>query len=175
MPALLLIAGIVLFLYATGGAKTAAKAVRRAVRAIEGAKRFPPSSPEAIALFQQAAAQAGLPLDWAADPGLHSILQKESDGYVGIPNYTWGEASVFNATSWPAIWAQIRAGQHPTTSTATGLGQLIVANVDKYYPSKRAGIGNALEEAVGMLRYIKDRYGTPANAWARYGKGQEGY
>ena len=32
-----------------------------------------------------------------------------------------------------------------------------------------------LKEAIGMLRYIRQRYGTPENAWAQYGKGHEGY
>ena len=36
----------------------------------------------------------------------------------------------------------------------------------KYPPSGLKGFGNPFEEAVGMQRYIKDRYGTIDKAWA---------
>jgi SLT domain-containing protein len=36
----------------------------------------------------------------------------------------------------------------------------------QYQPSGLQGIGIPIEEAVGMLRYIDDRYGTPDQAWA---------
>jgi SLT domain-containing protein len=55
-------------------------------------------------------------------------------------------------------------------STASGLGQLLLSNVDKYYPDGRNGIGDALNEAVGMLRYIHDRYGSPEVAGSVYGR-----
>jgi SLT domain-containing protein len=55
------------------------------------------------------------------------------------------------------------------------MGQLLLRNVDRYYPDGRAGIGNPMSEAIGMLRYIQDRYGSPERAWAQYGRRHEGY
>lgn len=145
------------------------------------AAQYPPGSPEQIALFEAAAKLTGLPLAWARDPGLIHILTKESggaphglpeSGWVGIPNYSFGKLP---RAKWPTIWAELRRGVVRTVSTATGLGQLILPNVDAYYPDKRAGIGDPLNEAAGMLRYIKARYGTPAKAWALYGTRHQGY
>ncbi len=70
---------------------------------------------------------------------------------------------------------ELRNGQKTTRSSATGLGQLLLSNVDRYYPDGRQGIGDPLQEAAGMLRYIQDRYGTPDNAWRLYGTRHEGY
>ena len=39
---------------------------------------------------------------------------------------------------------------------------------DKYYPKGRAGIGDPVQEAAGMLAYIKDRYGSPEVAWGNH-------
>jgi hypothetical protein len=135
---------------------------------------FRPNSPEAVELFRQAAQAAGLPEAWASAPGLHHILRRESGGIVGRPNYTYG-ARAKDPAQWPSVHSELRAGVKSAKSSATGLGQLILANVDAFYPGGRAGIGDALSEAVGMLRYIHSRYGTPDNAWARYGKTHEGY
>lgn len=136
--------------------------------------RYAPGSQEARDLFRQAARNAGLPESWADSPGLHNILRRESDGQVGRPNYTYGDRAR-DPSQWDNIHAELRAGRKTTRSSATGLGQLLLANVDRYYPSGRAGIGNPLEEATGMLRYIADRYGSPDNAWAQYGRRHEGY
>lgn len=151
--------------------------------------RYAPLAPETIALFTAAAQQAQLPTDWAADVGLHNILQRESGGYVGRPNYQFGAAAALtNASNWWQIWAAIKDGSWRNLldqskvkasgpSSATGLGQLTSTNIatGNYYPSGLNGIGNALEEAIGMLRYIKQRYGSPTAAWAQYGVGHEGY
>ena len=137
--------------------------------------RYPPFAEKTKKLFEKAAKRAGLPTSWAREDGLHQILDKESDGWVGIPNYTYRERSE-DKTQWGSVHDELRQGRKTATSSATGLGQLLLANVEKYYPSGRAGIGDPVEEAAGMLAYIKDRYGTPANAWASYGKmGHEGY
>lgn len=141
--------------------------------------RYVPGSPEQYALFEAAAIAAGLPQQWAREEGLVNILTRESQGWVGRPNYTYGERSR-DHSRWSEVWAELRAGKKTARSSATGLGQLILANVDTYYPGatvaeRRAGIGTALNEAVGMLRYIEARYGTPAHAWAQYGKAHEGY
>lgn len=131
-------------------------------------KRFKPFSRKAKILFRRAAKTAGLPEEWGVSDSLHYILQKESDGWVGRPNYTYGVRSA-DPKYWGQVHEEIRQGIAATTSGATGLGQLLPRNVDKYYPSGRKGIGDALEEAVGMLRYIQERYGSPDEAWAVYG------
>lgn len=141
---------------------------------------YPPNSPAAVALFEEAAKLIGAPLAWASEPGLHYILGKESGGWVGRPNYTYDpktRASLqARLTGWPAIHSELQAGKITAKSSATGLGQLLLRNVDKYYPAGRDGIGDALQEAAGMLAYIRDRYETPKNAGERYGKMDfEGY
>lgn len=136
--------------------------------------RYAPRSEAQIALFEEAAARAGLPPSWARSAGLVEILSHESDGWVGRPNYTYGQRAKDRA-AWPSIWAELRRGDKSARSSATGLGQLLLSNVDRYYPRGRAGIGDALDEAMGMLRYIHDRYGAPERAWALYGTLHEGY
>ncbi|MFH1810387.1 MAG: hypothetical protein ABIJ09_16720 [Pseudomonadota bacterium] len=136
--------------------------------------RYPPFSSEAKALFREAARKAGVPESWADSPGLHNILKRESNGQVGVPNYTYGGRKK-DPAQWSAIHNELKNGRITAKSSATGLGQLLLRNVDRYYPSGRAGIGDPVEEAAGMLAYIKDRYGSPERAWALYGKLHEGY
>lgn len=119
-----------------------------------------PGTPAATSLFESAANEAGLPLSWASSPALQTILKKESGGRPGIPNYT------YKGKSAAQVREELQRGKITAESSATGLGQLTLANVKQYYPSGTAGIGNAHEEAVGMLRYIRDRYGSPEAAWA---------
>lgn len=135
---------------------------------------YPPNAPQTIELFERAATLAGVPVAWARSPGLHSILGRESAGHVGVPNYTYGARSE-DPAAWPGVWAELRAGRLTAKSSATGLGQLLLRNVDRYYPEGRAGIGVAVQEAAGMLRYIRARYGDPDRAWAAYGTKHEGY
>lgn len=137
-------------------------------------KQYKPGSPEQVALFKEAAKKAGLPESWATSPGLQNILRRESDGIVGRPNYTYGSRAK-DSSQWDSIHKELQTGQKTAKSSATGLGQLLLSNVDKYYPSGRQGIGNPVEEAAGMMNYIKARYGNPENAWAQYGKRHEGY
>jgi len=162
-------------------------------------EQYPPLSPDAVALFTSAAKYAGLPVEWASSVELSNIMSKESNGWVGRPNYQFGEGSSASERAtwlmnhrerWPLIWDSIRRGtwrdmlaepyrSKPAgeQSSATGLGQLTWSNIrtGNFYPSGVEGIGNAFEEAIGMLRYIKQRYGSPQAAWAQYGKGHEGY
>lgn len=138
------------------------------------AKQYPPGSQEQRALFREAAKLAGVPESWADSPGLINILKRESNGQVGRPNYTYG-ARAKDPSQWDSIHEELKSGKITAKSSATGLGQLLLSNVDKYYPNGRAGIGDPLQEAAGMMRYIKDRYGDPENAWRLYGKLHEGY
>lgn len=135
---------------------------------------YTPGSPEQIALFQEAARAAGLPESWASSRGLINLLNAESGGKVGVPNYTYGERAR-DPSQWASVHDELRAGNITARSSATGLGQLLLSNVERYYPSGRQGIGNPHEEAVGMLRYISDRYGNPDTAWNRYNTLHEGY
>lgn len=135
---------------------------------------YVPRSAEARALFREAAIAAGLPAAWADSTGLHRLLAAESQGRVGVPNYTYGRMRS-DESRHREVHAELQLGVRSTRSTATGLGQLLLANVDAHYPSGRKGIGEPLEEAIGMLRYIKERYGTPDAAWARYNRNHEGY
>lgn len=139
---------------------------------------YAPGSAEQIQLFRKAAELAGVPESWASDAALMNVLAAESAGQVGIPNYTYGWRQDHPAC-WPKIHNELRAGIDSSgilrdgrlvKSTATGLGQLLLGNVDDHYPSGRAGIGVAVEEAAGMLSYIKDRYGEPVWAWRCHNK-----
>ena len=134
------------------------------------ALHYIPNSDAAIKLLTQAAISAGLPESWGSDPDTHWVLQKESDGWVGKPNYTYGTEIMQDSSRWHEVWDAIKAGIHSTSSTATGLGQLLIDNVHKFYPDDVNGIGDPLNEAVGFLKYIHDRYGSPAVTRGIYGK-----
>lgn len=132
-------------------------------------KKFVPGSKEAIVLFTVAAKAASLPAEWGSMSELHNILSHESTGTVGRLNYTIPKSM---STEEFKKLALSRRNNNPigTTSTASWLGQLLLSNVDMYYPDGRNGIWDPLNEAVGMLRYIHSRYRNPKNAWALYGK-----
>lgn len=135
---------------------------------------YRPYTADAYRLFLRAAADEGLPASWAIGDSLHKLLDSESDGEVGRPNYTYGRRANQPST-WGDIHAELRSGRISAKSSATGLGQLLLSNVERHYPSGRAGINVPLEEAVGMLSYIQERHGTPDNAWRRYNSVHEGY
>lgn len=131
--------------------------------------RFNPRSKETQILFRVALQAAWLPEEWYKSPWLHSILERESAWKVGALNYTinrmeqteFKRRALANPRNTNPIWAK---------STASWLWQLLLSNVDKYYPDWRNGIWNPLSEAVGFVRYIVDRYWTPEIAWSVYGK-----
>lgn len=136
--------------------------------------RFAPRSAALRALFRSAAPLAGVPASWAAKDSLHELVERESNGRIGLPNYTYG-ARRNSFSGQVAVHNELRAGRIRAASSATGLGQLLLSNVDVHYPSARAGIGVPVEEAAGMMSYIKERYGNPDNALRLYGKLHEGY
>jgi len=131
-------------------------------------KNFRPWSKEAIVLFRRACQRANLPLEWCNNEWLHRILQKESNWVVWRLNYTikWENPESFkekalSSNSNNPMWVK---------STASWLWQLLLSNVDKYYPDGRKWIWDPINEAVWMLRYIKDRYWSPDIAFSVYGK-----
>ncbi len=135
------------------------------------AQRYEPGSQSAIDLLTAAAVGAGLPASWGSSKAAHKILASESGGWVGRPNYTFGGVSkLARIAEWPGVWARLKAGEVWTKSTATGLGQLLTSNVQKFYPAGLDGIGDPMNEATGFLRYIADRYGSPEVALSVYGK-----
>ena len=81
-------------------------------------------------------------------------------------------ASDYDNLLW--IMAQESMGEvgvrNQSGSTARGLYQLLQEQWPKYYPRGAASIGDAVEECQGGIRYIKDRYGSVANARAFWNK-----
>jgi hypothetical protein len=149
------------------------KDVRKWTRYSPGAQ-YKPGSREAKRLFRAAARLAGLPERWASSPALHNILRSESNGVVGVPNYTYGSRRD-HKSQWDDIHRELKRGVITAVSSATGLGQLLSYNVETYYPAGLKGIGVPVQEAAGMLRYIASRYGSPENAWRLYNTLHEGY
>lgn len=129
--------------------------------------RVDPSTPEGQAVFREAAKLAGVPESWASSPALASLVNHESGGIVGRPNYTYG-GRANDASQWGAIHDELRNGNITAASSATGLGQLLSSNVEKYYPNGVAGIGDPVQEAAGMMSYVKERYGNPDVAWGNH-------
>lgn len=154
---------------------------------------YPPGSQKMIELFLEAAAVVGVPEDWVYSPDLKSLLEQESGGWVGRPTGRLCKKrgiDTFDYVGWVAIHDEFKAlplnrsvpsdwvlkthtpDKSLWDSTATGLGQLLLQEVDTKYPGatkaeRRAGIGVPLAEAVGMLAYIKERYPSgPTQAWA---------
>ncbi len=84
----------------------------------------------------QALALEGVPVSWQS--GLRFIMLQESGGQVGA---------------------------NSSIHSARGLYQLTAANYH-YNPHGATSFGNAVEEAQGGIRYIRQRYGTADNAAA---------
>jgi len=147
------------------------------------ARRYPPHAAATKELFREAAVRAGFPAEWGDMTGLHEILDKESGGHVGALNYTFEQdlgLNSYNAQDQGEAFRRMRegyrqgitgralAGHIGVRSTATGLGQLLHTNAVEYYPDKMDGLGDPMNEAIGMLRYIRARYGDPETAWRFY-------
>lgn len=132
-------------------------------------KRFIPGSREAVILFTIACQSCGLPVEWAQSLKFHKILSSESQWKVWVLNYEIPKS--YSTESFKAVSLQ-RRNNNPigVKSTASGLGQMLLSNVDAYYPDGRQGIGDPLNEAVGMMRYIYDRYGSLDVAASVYGR-----
>ena len=154
---------------------------------------FEPRTQKAVDLLTNALRKAKLPEEWAMLESLHYIMERESGGIVGVPNYRYRilpgrtpEEEIKDLDErpdkWPDVWTAAKNGRvgiyDPVEgtvplvsgSTATGLGQLTKKNVEKYYPYGVGGIGNAAAEAYGFVKYISARYGDPDTARAMYGR-----
>ena len=118
-------------------------------------------------VFRAAAHITGLPRGWAESDGLRALVEHESGGRVGRPNYTYG-ARAENPSQWASVLREVRAGRITAESTATGLGQLLGYNAENYYPKGLKGVGDPVQEAAGMLRYIASRYDNPKVAWGNH-------
>ncbi len=131
-------------------------------------KKFKPWSKEAITLFKIACKIAKIDDSWADNPHLHKIMSNESAWVVGRLNYTikWISLSQYKAK---ALKSDIK-NPIGSKSTASGLGQLLLSNIDKFYPNGRKWIWNPIEEAVGFIKYIEDRYWNPDVAMSVYWK-----
>lgn len=159
----------------------------------EPGRVFPPGSAEAKALFRAAAKKVGLPEAWGDSEALHNILRKESGGKTGIPNYLYASMierlksqGMSESQAWGKVIDGVKKGLYESDtiksgpeagkkSSAVGLGQLTIPNQKAYMPRGSEGLGIPIEEAAGMLKYIQSHYGTPENAWSKYGRSGEGY
>ncbi len=154
---------------------------------------LPPTNPEKAEnlwkLFGSAIEKYGkqydIPQEWANDSNLHKVVMKESGWIVGRLNYCFWPVAQRMGTNIndpkfiTFVHQKLQAGASAwdfwIRSVASWVGQMIKANVVKYYPDQLKGIWNADSECIGMLRYIKERYQTPANVVAKYGQSHEGY
>lgn len=139
--------------------------------------QYPPRSESLTALMRDASRlDETIPSSWAELPSLHEIVDGESDGWVGIPNCaTFGPiCRPSQRHRWPEVHRSMVEGDRwrladpdrTVNSSAVGIGQLITDNQVAYLPNGPRSLGNPVHEALGMLRYIRDRYGDPDNAWA---------
>lgn len=136
--------------------------------------QFVPWAKETQQLFTYAAIMSWLPKDWWKNESFHILLEKESGWIVGNLNYeffkrgrketTKGFKEKITTWDFATTRADELSPEMGIVSNASWLGQLLVSNVELYYPSGREWIGVPLEEAVGMLRYIKKRHKTPEQA-----------
>lgn len=104
---------------------------------------------------------------WGTNEWLHYILSHESDGIVWRENYTlkntwvhWKEMKERAVKRWDLNGEQLAAREFNVVSTAIWLGQMTMSN-EHLLPNGRNSIWIPLEEAIGMLQYIRDRYGHP--------------
>lgn len=133
---------------------------------INNIRRFRPWSRESITLFKIACKIANIDKSWATNPHLHKILWNESSWIVWILNPTikWLTPSEYKTKA----LSSPRNNPIGSESTASGLGQLLLSNIDKHYPSWRKWIWNPIEEAVWFIKYIKERYWDPDVAISVY-------
>lgn len=139
--------------------------------------QFIPWSAKAKELFMYASKVAWLPSEWAESKSLHELLKHESVWRVWVMNYA------FKRSAYTSMWnfkdyvtenlsldSRKISKNFWTISNASWLWQLLISNVDKFYPEWREWIWKPLNEAVWMIKYIEDRYWHPDIAWEMYWK-----
>ncbi len=133
--------------------------------------QYVPGSKKCKELLMYACDVAWLPVEWANSESFHKLLNKESAWKVWVMNYEFKKSAAWEIwnfkdyvvnNNWSSSWEISR--KLWTVSNATWIWQMLISNVDKYYPEWRKGIWKPLNEAVWMLKYVKDRYGTPESA-----------
>jgi hypothetical protein len=128
---------------ATAGIQTVAQHVPLAVPRVAGHYQSVSAIPaQSNAALQQAINLENVPQSWR--PALQFIMVQESTGKVGASS---------------------------PVHSARGLYQLTAANYH-FNPNGVHSFGNAVEEAQGGIRYIRQRYGTADNAaafWQQHG------
>ena len=150
---------------------------------------YEPRTQKAVDLLTEALRKVGLPEEWAMLESLHYIMDRESGGKVGVPNFRYDylpgrnperiSGVQFKPETWEEIWIAAKNGEtgmaglpsdapRKDGSTSTGLGQLNKKNVEAYYPYGVDGIGNAEAEAYGFVNYIGIVYGDPDTARSMY-------
>jgi hypothetical protein len=124
-------------------------------------------------LFRCALQIAWLPEEWATSKEFAQLIWRESVASTGKGNERGLKVWVLNHTiKWETTESFKRKAvesskkQNPigSKSTASWLWQLLLYNVDIYYPDWREGIWDPLNEAVWMVRYIAAAYNNPKNA-----------
>jgi len=147
-------------------------------------EQYEPGSESWESLFTRAAELAGVP-HWMTNEASRKALEsmftgagkvpgENPGGWVMRPNERYDDRNkVENRDQWFDIRDELREGRiegqdhvrKGARSSAIGLGQLLVSNYDAYAPGGRTSMGDPLAEAVAMLNYIRETYGTPQKAW----------
>lgn len=143
--------------------------------------KITPGSKDAIQLFTLAAMsmKPNMSIEeakqWGMSEDLHFILAHESGWIVWLENYTLKNAGI----DWKTMknrslersdldGNRLAGSEFWVVSTAIWLGQLTMSN-EYLLPHWRKSIWIPLEEAIGMLQYIRERYGRPDIARKVYG------
>jgi hypothetical protein len=160
-------------------APTAAQPVQvtaemKALREQFRAERYQPGSEDAKSLMRAACSVLKVDPLIADAKGAHEIMQRESGGWVGRPNYTiqldgLKMSHVNNRARWPEVWAMLKASGSKaplwppgkTVSTACGLGQLLQSNMSHFGMEGLSDFGDPLAEMIAYMRYVRGRYRNP--------------
>lgn len=105
---------------------------------------------------------------------LSYIVDRESDGWRGRPNYTADTVAWYidrrvdfekrfshpaNRQAWPVFERDTRSGSYRSKSSCVGIGQGRGDNYEFYCPVGRSGIGDTVAEIAFMIAYCIGRYG----------------
>ncbi|KXS08816.1 hypothetical protein M427DRAFT_50297 [Gonapodya prolifera JEL478] len=118
---------------------------------------YPPYSTQLTKLLSDACKVLGFDQSWSTNKAVHALVEKESGGRIGVPNYTMGNflPAPYNIGNqlgqrpdlWASLWEKMKSGDPAYRGNGDSSGA--------------PALGNPLAEAVGLLRTIKEAYGTP--------------